>query len=140
LEARIETLRQRKTRKHVQRDPAIKELRAAVRSIDLALAASSDHPTRQALGEARNTLTACLALAAATPQATQMRQPRRSAGVASEEALLSHVRMNPGRRGEEIAAALGSNAQAVRPVMRRLITAGKIRTQGRARAMRYATV
>jgi predicted transcriptional regulator len=65
-------------------------------------------------------------------------QARRSAGAVSEDALLSHVRTNPGQRGEEIAKAMGTEAATVRPVMKRLIEAGRVRAQGRARAMSYA--
>jgi hypothetical protein len=46
LEAQIEALKRLKAQKLVRRDPALKEMHAAVRSIDKALAASSDHAVR----------------------------------------------------------------------------------------------
>jgi len=140
LEAQIDALKQRKARKLVRRDPALRHMHAAVRSIDKALAASSDHAERQALGEARNTLSACLALTGVTAKAVLVPQSRRAAGEVSEDALLSHVRLNPGQRGEQIAIALGTNTSTVRPVMKRLIKAGRVKSAGRARAMNYAAV
>jgi hypothetical protein len=140
LEAEIERLKQRKARKQQHRDPALKQMQAAVRSIDKALAASSDHATRAALGEARTTLAACLALTSATPRGTLVPQATRAAGGVSQEALLSYVRTNPGQRGEQIAGAFGTDTATVRPVMKRLIQAGRVRTSGQARAMSYAAV
>ena len=140
LEAQIEALKQRKARKQQRRDPALKQMHAAVRSIDKAMSISTDHAVREALGEARNTLTACLALMGATSKGMIVPAPRRAtvgAGL-SEEALLSYVRSNPGHRGEQIAAALGTDTAAIRPVMKRLIKAGRVKTAGQARAMSYA--
>ena len=135
----IEVLKQRKARKLVQRDPALKHMHAAVRYIDKALSSPGEPAIRAALGEARSTLSACLALSS---KATIVPQPsRRVVGrVLSEEALLSHVRLHPGQRGEEIAKELGADTDTVRPVMKRLIGAGKVKTSGQARAMRYAVV
>jgi hypothetical protein len=138
LEAQIEALKQRKARKQLHRDPALKQMHSAVRSIDKALAVSSDHALREALGEARTTLSACLALTGGMPKATLVPQARRIPGAVSEEALLSYVRTNPGHRGEQIAGALGTDSASVRPVMKRLIQAGKVRTAGQARAMSYS--
>ena len=140
LEAQIEALKQRKARKQQHRDPALKQMHAAVRSIDKAMGTSSDHAVREALGEARNTLTACLALVGAASKGMIVPAPRRATAVAgiSEEALLSYVRTNPGHRGEQIAVALGTDAATIRPLMKRLIQAGKVRTAGQARAMSYA--
>jgi hypothetical protein len=140
LEARIEALKQRKARRQRRRDPALKQMHAAVRSIDQALAASADHAVREALGEARTTLAACLALTSATPRGTLVPQARRGAGGVTEDALLAHVRAHPGQRGEEIASVLGTDTGTVRPVMKRLIQAGRVRTAGQARAMSYAAV
>ncbi len=137
LEAQIEALKRRKARKLVQRDPALKHLHAAMRSIDKALAASSNHADRQALGDARNTLAACLALTGAPSNGTLVPQARRSTGAMTEDTLLAHVRSNPGQRGEQIAAALGTDSDTVRPVMKRLIQAGRVRTAGERRSMSY---
>jgi hypothetical protein len=138
LESQIEALKQRKARKQMHRDPALKQMHSAVRSIDKALGLSSDHALREALGEARNTLTACLALTGGRSSGTLVPQARRAAGVVSEDALLSYVRQNPGQRSEQISAAIGANSDAIRPVMKRLIQAGRVRTQGQKRAMSYS--
>ena len=138
LEAQIEALKQRKARRLQRRDPALKHMHAAVRSIDRAVATSTDRAEREALGEARNTLMACLALTGATPKGTLVPQARRQAGGVSEEALMSYLRTNPGERGEQIAWALGTDAPTLRPVMKRLIRAGRVKTTGQARAMSYA--
>jgi len=138
LEAQIEALKQRKARKQLHRDPALKQIHAAIRSIDKAMAASSDRTEREALGEARNTLTACLALTGGKSSGTLVPQARRASGVVSEDALLAYVRTNPGQRGEQIAGALGTDSASVRPVMKKLIQAGKVRTIGQARAMSYS--
>jgi hypothetical protein len=39
-----------------------------------------------------------------------------------------------------MAAALGANPDAIRPVRKRLIQAGRVSTAGQARAMSYAAV
>ena len=140
LEAQIDALKQRKARKQQHRDPALKQMHAAVRSIDKALAASTDHAAREALGEARTTLMACLAMTGSAPKGTLAPQIRRAAGAVSEDVLLAHVRSHPGQRGEQIAGAFGTDTATVRPVMKRLIQAGRVRTAGQARAMSYAAV
>ena len=60
LEAQIESLKQRAEAKKVKRDPALKHVAAALRSIDKALSFSEDQATRQALDEARATISAAL--------------------------------------------------------------------------------
>jgi hypothetical protein len=50
------------------------------------------------------------------------------------------VRSNPGQRGEHIAAALSTDAATLRPVMKRLIAAGQVRTEGQKRGMTYEAV
>src|SRR5262245_9179889 len=62
LEAKIVSIRARAERKKVKADPAMRHTAAAVKAIDKALAETKDATTRQALGEARSTLSACLAL------------------------------------------------------------------------------
>ena len=53
------------------------------------------------------------------------------------EALLSHVKSNPGQRGEQIAAALKSDVGTIRLPMQALIAAKKITTRGQRRGMQY---
>jgi hypothetical protein len=141
FEKQIEALKQRKARRLIPRDPALKHLHAAVRSIDKAMSESHDQAARQGLADARSTLAACLALvgsASTRDRGVVTPRPGAITGVVSEDVLLIHVRQNPGHRGEQIAQALGTNAATVRPVMRRLIKAGRVRTAGQARAMSYS--
>lgn len=53
------------------------------------------------------------------------------------ESLLAHVKANPGQRGEQIAAALGSDVGTIRLPMQALIAAKKITTRGQRRGMQY---
>lgn len=53
------------------------------------------------------------------------------------EKLLTHISANPGLRGEEISAALGTDAKTMRLPVLQLIEAGKIRTEGQRRGMKY---
>ena len=139
LETQIEALKRRKAHKLVHRDPALKQMHAAVRSLNKALGATADHATREALNEALATLSACLALVGGAQKqdaSVLVPQPRRSG--LSEEALLSHVRMHPDARGEAIAQALGTDTATVRPVMKRLIQSGRVKAAGKARATSYS--
>ncbi len=51
--------------------------------------------------------------------------------------LLTHVKANPGQRGEQIAAALGTDVGTMRGPMKGLIAAKQIRTEGQRRGMMY---
>ena len=53
------------------------------------------------------------------------------------DAILSHVRANPGQRGEIIAAALGTDVGTMRKPMLTLVAAKRISTQGQRRGMTY---
>jgi hypothetical protein len=53
------------------------------------------------------------------------------------DALLAHVKANPGARGEQIAAALGTDVGTMRLPMRKLIAERLVRTQGQRRGMTY---
>jgi predicted ArsR family transcriptional regulator len=52
--------------------------------------------------------------------------------------LMAYISAHPGQRGAEIAEALGTDTISMRPTMKRLIEEGKIKAQGRARAMTYS--
>lgn len=56
---------------------------------------------------------------------------------AMQDKLLSHVKANPGQRGEQIAAALGSDVGTIRLPMKKLIAARKVTTKGERRGMMY---
>ena len=55
-------------------------------------------------------------------------------------ALLTYVKDHPGQRGEQIAAALGTDSKSVRPAMQRLLADKKVKTRGQRRGMTYAAV
>jgi hypothetical protein len=142
LEAKIASIKARAERKKVKKDPSLKHMSAALRSIDKAMAESEDTATRQALDEARSTLSAALSLNGVVMAAGSKTRGRRSAGGSSvdEATLLTYVENNPGSRGEQIAAALGTDTKSVRPVMQRLIADRKVKTRGQRRGMTYAAI
>ena len=69
LEAEIARIKTRAEMKKAKRDPALRHVTAAVRSIDKAIDATTDAATKKALDEARATLSAVLALGGAAVQA-----------------------------------------------------------------------
>jgi len=137
LEAKIVAIKARLARRQAKADPALRHASAALKSIDKALAEAQDAKTRKALAEARAPLCACLGMEGNVIVPTRT---RRSAGETEElaGALLTYVRSNPGQRGEQIAAALGTDTNTLRPVMKRLIADAKVATQGQRRGMTYS--
>ncbi len=140
LEARIAQLKSRMEEKKVKTDPALKHVKKAVKAIDAAAAETRDVPLRQALEAARSTLAACLTLTGTmVPQ--QGRKNRGSGGsTVSADSLLHYVRQNPGQRGEQISAALGTTSDAMRPAMKQLIESGQVKVKGQRRATSYSAV
>ena len=142
LKARIASIEAQAARKKVQRNPALKHVSAALRSIDKALAASDDATMRQALGEARTIISSCLSFSGVLMPSRRINAgPRgeRSRGHAEDmtDTLLDYVRKHPGQRGEQIAADLRTDTKSMRPSMHKLIEAKKIKTEGQRRGMSY---
>ncbi len=139
LEAQIARVQARAERRKAKKDPTLRHIAAAVRSIDKALAESEDVATRQALDEARATLTAVLSLNAATPKAGRggvAVQGNRGRQVQRED-VLQYITSHAGSRCEDIAATIGADTKAVSSVLRSLRTEEKVRSEGQARGTTY---
>ena len=96
-------------------------------------------PTREALNDARATVTACLALGGGgNGKGTLV--PRQRREKPASEAVLEYITRHPGSRSEEIAAELGTDAPGLRAVLHGLRDEGRIRAEGKARATRYTAV
>ncbi len=132
LEAKIAAI---KAREAQRADPALRHVRSSVKAIEQALAATKNAETRHALLTARSALSPLVQIKGGG-NGRRRRSADRPESLA--EALLAYVRANPGQRGEQIAAALGTDATTMRPVMKRLIQEGKVRTEGQRRGMTYA--
>ena len=141
LQAKIAAIQQRAVEREAANDPARRQVRLALKAIGRAEKAAEDLATRQAFGEARKILEACLSpkAAAATPGkgARTTGSPRRARSV-DRSTLQTYVIDNPGQRGEEIAAALGTTPDEMRPFMKKLIEDGLITTEGARRGMTYS--
>jgi hypothetical protein len=138
LEAEIQRLKHRAAQQKVTKSPAIRHTTNAVKAIDTALSTSDDVVLRRALDEARSTLVACLAvqgvlIPAGTGKVTRGTHSKSQLA----EAVLAHVRAHSGQRGEQIAAALSTDVNTMRPVMHALIAENKITTRGMRRGMTY---
>ena len=142
LEARIHALRQREAQKQAKSDPVMRLAAAALKTVEKALGAAKDASTKRSLNQARSALAECLETAGTVRPGPRSTKGRSSANYSDDlpEALLTYVRNNPGQRGEQIAAALATDSPTLRPVMKRLITEGKIETAGQRRGMTYTAV
>jgi len=142
LQKRIEAIKARAEQKKIKKSPVLRHVRSALKSVDKALSESKDTVTRRALGEARSTLSACLSLggvAMSSDESSAGSRDRRSTDDISSmsDRLLDYVTKHSGERGEQIAAALGTDTKTMRLPMRKLIGDGKIRTTGERRGMTY---
>jgi hypothetical protein len=142
LQKQIESIKTRAERQKVKKSPVLRHLRAAVKSIDTAIENSDDAVMRKELSEARSTLSACLGLNGVVVPFAPTTKPagaRRARGEVGDltERLLDYVLRNPGRRGEHIAAEIGTDALTMRLPMKKLIADGKVRTTVQRRGMAY---
>ncbi len=137
LQAKIDAIKQRAERAKTKRDPSLRYIAKAQKAVEAAMAETTDGATRQALQEAHATLTAALALNGVVVAHAAAPRARRVSAEDLGDRLLAHVQKHPGQRGEEIAAALGTDSFAMRPSMKRLVEAGAVKTEGRNRGMRY---
>src|SRR5688500_17848599 len=104
LQAQIEKVKARAARAKVKKDPALRHINGAVRSIDKAAKATGDSAGRKALEEARATLGACLVMNGAATRGVLTPAKRGAARAAVEpDSVLTYVRNNPGSSGEQIA-------------------------------------
>jgi hypothetical protein len=139
LEAQIEQVKRRAAAKKVRKDPSLRYVSGALRSIDKALASSEDQPVRQALNDARTGLAAILALSGAmVPVGRGRAKPRGLGAVIEEDALLAYIKAHPGSRSEDIAAGMGTDTAGVRGALVALKQDGAIEGEGKARATRYS--
>lgn len=139
LEAKIAAIKAREALKRAKADPMLRNVSAALRAIDKALAQAQEAVGKRTLNEVRALLESLLG---DELPAAPLGRGRRAAAAPEDLAgkLLSYVRSNPGQRGEQISAALGTDTTTMRPVMKRLIAEGKVETEGQKRGMTYSAV
>jgi len=137
MEAEIKRLKARAVEKKLKRDPALRHISGAIRAIDKASAASEDAATKEALAEARATLTACLSLNQGSPLKAVTIVPAARKRRPTADEVLAHLKANPGSRSEEICRALDTDAASLRAVLKELRSEGRVQVEGKARATRY---
>ncbi len=139
LEARITQVKRRAEQQKVKKDPSLRHIAGAVRSMDKALATSQDAATRTALGEARTALTAVLALnGTVVSGGSKSRGASVNVGAKPDaERVARYIAEHPGSRAEDIATALGTGTALLRPALMKLRSAGAVEPKGKARATKY---
>jgi hypothetical protein len=138
LEARIVQVKRRAEAQKVKKDPALRHVSGAVRSMDKALAATQDPATRTALAEARSALAAILSLNGVVVGGTgKGRASAASGGRPDAERVARYIAEHPGSRAEDIASALGTATAQLRATLMKLKSSGAVEPKGKARATRY---
>jgi hypothetical protein len=141
LQAKIAKIQARAEQAKTKKDPSLRHIAGAVRSIDKALQESKDKATREALAEAHATLSACLTLQGVSPSGGRGTvTPRSRRADLDPDQVLAYLRKHPGSRSEEIATELGTDAASLRSALHGLRDAGKVKVDGKARATRYTAV
>ena len=135
LQDEIVRIKDRAAKAKLKKDPALKHVSAAIRSIDKAAEATSDKAVSKGLEEARATLAACLSLAGGDAAASTL-TPHARVSV-EPESIVAYLASNPGSSGEDVAKALGCDTKTLRPAMKKLIADKRVKTKGKARGMRY---
>jgi hypothetical protein len=139
LEAKIASVKRRAETQKVKKDPALRHVSGAVRSMDKAMAATQDAATRTAVGEARTALAAVLTLNGVVISGdSKARGASVNGGVKPDaERVARYIADHPGNRAEDIATALGTGTAQLRPALIKLKSAGAVEPKGKARATRY---
>src|SRR5688572_20148442 len=135
LQKRIEQVKARAARAKVKKDPALRHINAAVRSIDKAAKATGDNAVRKALEDARATLAACLAMNGASAGKGTLKPRRATArptATIDPGAVLTYLKNNPGSSGEQVAEEMATDTATLRPVLRELIASGAVTASGKA--------
>lgn len=139
LEARIAGVKRRAETQKVKKDPALRHISMAVRSMDKAMGSTQDAATRAALGEARTALLAVLTLNGVVVSGGRKARGASVNGGAKPDAerVAQFIADHPGSRAEDIAAALGTGTAQLRPALMKLKSRGAVEPKGKARATRY---
>ena len=139
LEARIAGVKRRAETQKLRKDPALRHISMAVRSMDKAMAATQDTATRTALGEARTALAAVLTLnGVVVSGGSKARRASMDGGAKPDaERVARYIADHPGSRAEDIATALGTETAQLRPALMKLKSLGAVEPKGKARATRY---
>jgi hypothetical protein len=142
LESRIAQVKRRAETQKVKKDPALRHISGAVRSMDKAMAATQDAATRTAVGEARTALAAVLTLnGVVVGGGSKARGASVNGGVKPDaERVARYIADHPGSRAEDIATALGTETAQLRPALLKLKGLGAVEPKGKARATRYYAI
>ena len=135
LHAEIARVKSRAERQKAKRDPTLRHVNAAIRSIDKALEATGDAATKKALNEARATMSAWVAMHGG---GKHVLVPAPRGKVVEPNDVLTYLRNNPESSGEQVAGAMDTDTKTLRPVMKGLIAEGEVAAQGKTRGTKYA--